>query len=399
MEVFNQIFAEYPHVTYGGVGATACATGALVYKIATRKKPTHVGVNCWFCNQDTVVPYGNRNCWDCPNCEQYNGFQENGDYNKAIPAQYTENLNQGVPAGSPRPETSKTLQWVNCQMLVCRKCNNKQTLKIKQLASFVPREDGKYDEEIEEFKRHVEQTHKLCRPCQTAVEYYIKHQNRRLRALLFNHHQLGRGRDAGGAFSQKPHASPAPAGAVFLRVLAFLACAFLLALAFCGSGEPLGPGSPPQPQDGGASVPKPVPNGGPANGSEEARAAAWPEVLGLLPDLLPDEALRNARRLWSCGQAHQVAVVSLGLLTCVSSVLLGGPVRLRRIDAVASVLWFLVMGLHLVEHYLKDVPSWLDTVKLSATCLCCLAGFTAAVASQKTADRGRTRGQRSESEQ
>lgn len=41
-----------------------------------RKKPTHVTVNCWFCNQDTVVPYGNRNCWDCPNCEQYNGFQE-----------------------------------------------------------------------------------------------------------------------------------------------------------------------------------------------------------------------------------------------------------------------------------------------------------------------------------
>lgn len=33
-------------------------------------------VNCWFCNQDTLVPYGNRNCWDCPHCEQYNGFQE-----------------------------------------------------------------------------------------------------------------------------------------------------------------------------------------------------------------------------------------------------------------------------------------------------------------------------------
>lgn len=39
-------------------------------------KPTHTIVNCWFCNQDTVVPYGNRNCWDCPHCEQYNGFQE-----------------------------------------------------------------------------------------------------------------------------------------------------------------------------------------------------------------------------------------------------------------------------------------------------------------------------------
>lgn len=39
-------------------------------------KPTHTIVNCWFCNHDTVVPYGNRNCWDCPHCEQYNGFQE-----------------------------------------------------------------------------------------------------------------------------------------------------------------------------------------------------------------------------------------------------------------------------------------------------------------------------------
>lgn len=41
-----------------------------------RVKPTHTMVNCWFCNHDTLVPYGNRNCWDCPHCEQYNGFQE-----------------------------------------------------------------------------------------------------------------------------------------------------------------------------------------------------------------------------------------------------------------------------------------------------------------------------------
>ncbi|KAJ8360785.1 hypothetical protein SKAU_G00173100 [Synaphobranchus kaupii] len=388
MEFFNQMFAEYPHVTYGGVGATACATGALVYKIATRKKPTHVGVNCWFCNQDTVVPYGNRNCWDCPKCEQYNGFQENGDYNKPIPAQYMEHLNHGISAGSSHPETSKTLQWVNCQMLLCKKCNNNQTLKIKQLASFVPREDEKYDEEIEVFTHHLEQTHKLCRPCQTAVEYYIKHQNRQLRALLFNH-RLRRSWDADQAFIQQPYPSPPPAWVIFLRVLAFLACAFLLALAFYGSGGPLAPSSPPQPQSGGASVPKPILNRGTVNDSGEDRGS-WPEVLGLLPD----EALENARLVWSCGQTHQVAVVSVGLLTCVTSVLLAGPVRLRRIDAVASVLWFLVMGLHLVERYLKDIPGWLDTVKLSATCLCCLVGFTAAVATRKITDQRRTRGQR-----
>ncbi|KAG0418798.1 hypothetical protein HPB47_004589 [Ixodes persulcatus] len=35
-----------------------------------------VKVNCWFCGITTVVPYGNINCWDCPTCEQYNGFKE-----------------------------------------------------------------------------------------------------------------------------------------------------------------------------------------------------------------------------------------------------------------------------------------------------------------------------------
>ncbi|KAJ8259680.1 hypothetical protein GJAV_G00172200 [Gymnothorax javanicus] len=371
MELLNQIFSEYPHVTYGGVGATACATGALVYKMATRKKPTHVGVNCWFCNQDTVVSYGNRNSWDCPNCEQYNGFQENGDYNKPIPAQYTEHLNQGVPTGSPQPEVNKTLQWVNCQMLVCSKCNNKQTLKIKELASFVPRDDDKYDEEIEVFKRHVEQTYKLCRPCRTAVEHYIRHQSRRLnRALLFSD-RLRRSGDA----DKEPYTSPTPAAVVFLRVVALLACTFLLALAFFGSEEPPSSSDPQQPLSGAASVPKPIQNEGLANDSSDSWGT-WPELLSLLPG----EALENARLLWSCGQAHQEAVVLAGLLSYVSSVLLAGTLRLRHTDAVACALWLLVLGLHLVERYLQDIPSWLGPVKLCATCLCCLVALTAALA-------------------
>lgn len=37
------------------------------------------------------------------------------------------------------------------------------------------------------YRHHLEQTYKLCRPCQAAVEHYIKHQNRQLRALLLSH--------------------------------------------------------------------------------------------------------------------------------------------------------------------------------------------------------------------
>lgn len=56
-----------------------------------------------------------------------------------------------------------------------------------------------YDEEIEAYKHHLEQTYKLCRPCQTAVEYYIKYQNRQLQTVLLNH-QLRRSRESDKAF-------------------------------------------------------------------------------------------------------------------------------------------------------------------------------------------------------
>jgi len=32
-------------------------------------------VNCWFCNENSSVPYGSRNSWDCCFCGQYNGFK------------------------------------------------------------------------------------------------------------------------------------------------------------------------------------------------------------------------------------------------------------------------------------------------------------------------------------
>ncbi|KAK1143569.1 transmembrane protein 201-like [Acipenser oxyrinchus oxyrinchus] len=394
MEGFNQVISEYPQLGIaGGVGATLCAAGALIYKIATRKKPTHIEVNCWFCDQDTVVPYGNRNCWDCPNCDQYNGFQENGHYNKPIPAQHLEHLNHGVSAGLTVPETPKVLQWVNCQMLLCKKCNNNQTLKIKQLASFVPREEEKYDEEIEVYKHHLEQTYKLCRPCQTAVEYYIKHQNRQLRAVLFNH-RLRCSREADKACVQNSYTPnfSTPARVIFLRILAFLSCVFLVVLAVYGSEDPFTPASslhsPPA---------QPVLNHSNASGSSDGNAGGgqgapvWQELFSLVPQ----EAVENVKVAWDYGKSHQIAVVSLGLFTCLMAVFLAGRIRLRRIDAVASVLWLAVLGLHLVENYLKtDVPSWLDAAKFGTTSLCCLVGFTAAVATRKSSGQRRYRARR-----
>lgn len=74
--------------------------------------------------------------------------------------------------------------------------------------------------------------------------------------------------------------------------------------------------------------------------------------------------------------------------------------RLRRIDAFSTCLWALLLGLHLAEQYLQAAsPSWLDTLKLSTTSLCCLVGFTAAVATRKATGPRRFRPRRSEKQQ
>ncbi|KAJ7306373.1 hypothetical protein JRQ81_009718 [Phrynocephalus forsythii] len=385
----------------GGLGVTVCAAaaagGVLLYRIARRKKPTHTAVNCWFCNQDTVVPYGNRNCWDCPNCEQYNGFQENGDYNKPIPAQYLEHLNHVVSGASAIYDLTKPQQWVSSQVLLCKKCNNYQTMKIKLLASFTPREEGKYDEEIEVYKHHLEQMYKLCRPCQAAVEYYIKHQNRQLRALLLQHHFSQRKTDKTYMQSFYAAASSAttPVQVIALRFLAFLSCAVLVTMALYGSGNPFSRAPSPPPAPPGLAL---VKNGTeaspglptPGNGTLLA-FLSWQEVV----QMLPEHMVETLSAAWSYGKNHQVAVVALGLMTCFLAMMLAGRVRLRRIDAFASVLWLLVMGFHLAENYLQtDPPSWLDTAKFGTTSLCCLVGFAAAVATRKMTGQRRPRPRR-----
>ncbi|XP_021099176.1 transmembrane protein 201 isoform X2 [Heterocephalus glaber] len=386
MEGLSALLARCPTAGLaGGLGVTACAAaGVLLYRIARRAKPTHMVVNCWFCNHDTHVPYGNRNCWDCPHCEQYNGFQENGDYNKPIPAQYLEHLNHVVSSMPSPHDPAQPQQWVSSQVLLCRKCNHHQTTKIKQLAAFTPREEGKYDEEIEVYRHHLEQMYKLCRPCQVAVEYYIKHQNRQLRALLLSHQFRRREADQAQSFSSS--VVKAPVQVILLRALAFLACTFLLTTALYGPSNPftLGVALPPALPPGTNSSAAP-------DNSTAPGTKGWQQLL----DLLPEHTAETLLEAWAFGQSHQMGIVAMGLLTCLLAMLLAGRIRLRRIDAFSACLWALLLGLHLAEQYLQVAsPGWLDTLKLSAMSLCCLVGFTATVATRKVTGPRRFRPRR-----
>ncbi|KAM3922188.1 transmembrane protein 201 isoform 2-T2 [Leptodactylus fuscus] len=366
-----------------GLAATAGATGLLLYRLLRRKPPTHVKVNCWFCSQNTLVPYGNRNCWDCPNCEQYNGFQENGDYNKPIPAQHSEHLNHLVSGGSTLAEAIKPQQWVNCGTLLCKKCNNNQSTKIKQLASFLPREEERYDEEIEVYKHHLEQMYKLCRPCQTAIDSYIKYQNRQLRAIMLN--QQFKRREQDKSYIQSSSNSSfirIPTKVIFLRCLAFLSCVFLVSVARFGTRDLFSI------KDSANITTEPRNRSHPG---DSERLSLIEKVVGVLPE----HTLENLNEAWRFGRNHQIGLAFVGLLTCVFAMFLAGRLRMRRVDAFASLLWVLVTGLYLSELYLlKDSPSWMDTVKFGTTSLCCLVGLTSAMATKKTIGQRRQRPRR-----
>ncbi|NWV29778.1 TM201 protein, partial [Origma solitaria] len=189
-----------------------------------------------------------------------------------------------------------------------------------------------------------------------------------------------------------------PAQVIFLRFLAFLSCAFLVLMALYGSGDPFSLGTAVPAPLGATAVRNRTDTSPRAGGDNDSspRVAGWRELLRLLPE----HVVESLSMAWAYGKNHQMAVAVLGLFTCLLAMFLAGRIRLRRIDAFASVLWFVVMSLHVAERYLKmDMPSWLDTAKFGTTSLCCLVGFTAAVATRKSTGQRRYRPRRSEPEQ
>ncbi|XP_033763827.1 transmembrane protein 201-like [Pecten maximus] len=146
----------------------------VLYKYLRPKFP--IKVECWFCEKVTVVPYGNKNCWDCPDCEQYNGFREDGHYNKPIPAQYSESMNY--------PINCKTDEFISKDSLLCDECNQNQLLKVRQLAAFVPFNENKFDAEVEAFEQHLERVYRLCDVCQGTINMELDKQAHVLGANL-----------------------------------------------------------------------------------------------------------------------------------------------------------------------------------------------------------------------
>ncbi|CAI6346746.1 unnamed protein product [Macrosiphum euphorbiae] len=143
-------------------------------------------VNCWFCNANFKVAFEDRFEFLCIECGQFNGFKEDGSYNKLIPEQHDQRYNQAV--FSVIQEDVK-----ENKNGLCHKCNIIQEMKVKQLACFVPTRERNFDREIEKFKENLEATLKLCSKCNQFTQKVLSLQEQRynLRSTKINNNQKG----------------------------------------------------------------------------------------------------------------------------------------------------------------------------------------------------------------
>ncbi|GAM19730.1 hypothetical protein SAMD00019534_029050 [Acytostelium subglobosum LB1] len=141
---------------------------------------------CHFCHAYNKVPLNQRNNWTCITCDQYNGFNSDGDYNIDFSAmvhnQQLQQQQQGI-GPIPRTTSSSTSSSSSSQTL-CAKCQYQLQTKTMDLQQFeAETEDwSKY----ERYRRERESQFKLCAQCEAYTSSEISRVNRYVISTQYN---------------------------------------------------------------------------------------------------------------------------------------------------------------------------------------------------------------------
>lgn len=133
-------------------------------------------VHCWFCNKESFVFIIYKNSWTCKECNQYNGFNKDGDYNRNIPEMQKENQQtfcMNNPPGTPKKHIEST-------NLLCKRCNASQEQKLKDLNNFEPKNEDRFDEELKLYKQKLDHIYDLCRSCKQKLNQHLNRQDQQI---------------------------------------------------------------------------------------------------------------------------------------------------------------------------------------------------------------------------
>uniref|UniRef100_F1L404 Transmembrane protein 201 n=1 Tax=Ascaris suum TaxID=6253 RepID=F1L404_ASCSU len=159
------------------VVCVAISTVAFIYFFYRILRPLiKVTVNCWFCNENSRVSFNERHSFVCPRCGQYNGFTEDGGYDRDIPEQRNECLN-------PAPPKKKSLNRMGSQLGLpsilahnglCHQCNAQQNLIQAQINKFEPRNEKNFFDELKQYKDRLYRTYPLCSVCEKYTQMKVQ---------------------------------------------------------------------------------------------------------------------------------------------------------------------------------------------------------------------------------
>uniref|UniRef100_A0A0R3RX54 Ima1_N domain-containing protein n=1 Tax=Elaeophora elaphi TaxID=1147741 RepID=A0A0R3RX54_9BILA len=158
-------------ISLWSAGSIFLSIALIFYFIYRMVRPfCKVMVNCWFCNENIRISYCNRQAFICPKCGQYNGFKEDGDYDRFIPEQKYEFLN---PA--PKRKRTDNIKMNENRKSVttsglCQRCNVQQARIQSQINKFEPRNEANFDGEFEVYKTRLYKSYPLCDDCEQVVQ-------------------------------------------------------------------------------------------------------------------------------------------------------------------------------------------------------------------------------------
>ncbi|OON13883.1 hypothetical protein X801_10333 [Opisthorchis viverrini] len=166
--VFDSFSNPYYHL--GLLAATAIFLLAfLLTRFARSRLRNRVESECWFCQKTTFVPKGSENSFTCETCGQYNGFTEDGDYNKQVPGQHISEQSPEAYCG-----TVPGAMFVSKSDVLCNQCRSNQSAIVQRLSEFEPTREELWDIELRNYKLRLERIYPLCATCLTKSRRRIK---------------------------------------------------------------------------------------------------------------------------------------------------------------------------------------------------------------------------------
>ncbi|XP_034119164.1 uncharacterized protein LOC117578098 [Drosophila albomicans] len=180
-----------------------------------------IKVNCWFCNENTRVAYVERNSWTCPKCDQYNGFNKDGDYNRDLntssassSASASRNNNASNHSNNNSNSSSSNVcanAYYSNDLLhaaappslsngLCDQCNEAQRLKVEKLAQFEPKHESRFEQELKLYQRQLEQQFRLCGSCERHVNKVLHEKKKMVLGSKFLNFII-----KGAALLKQPH--------------------------------------------------------------------------------------------------------------------------------------------------------------------------------------------------